>query len=131
MKTVLQSLFVSAWFVCLREAFAVEKKETAEENENSIRKIQFDTVIGQELQRCAKDRSLLNEKKCSRSGNQGLMQGYYYERLIGDFSFQYCFGGQTFHGDTQILLRYIPQPVGNEKGNYMNTTKPSLKIQIR
>ena len=61
----------------------------------------------------------------------GLVQGYYYERLIGDFSFQYCFGGQTFHGDIHILLRYIPQPVGNEKGNYMNTTKPSLKIQIR
>ena len=59
------------------------------------------------------------------------MQGYYYERLIGDFSFQYCFGGQTFYGDIHILLRYIPQPVGNEKGNYMNTTKPSLKIQIR
>lgn len=49
-KTVLQSLFVSAWFVCLLEAFAVEKKETAEENENSVRKIQFNTVIGQELQ---------------------------------------------------------------------------------
>ena len=49
-KTVLQSLFVSAWFVCLLEAFAVEKKETAEENENSVRKIQFNTVIVQELQ---------------------------------------------------------------------------------
>ena len=51
-KTVLQSLFVSAWFVCLLEAFAVKKKkkETAEENENSVRKIQFNTVIGQELQ---------------------------------------------------------------------------------
>lgn len=49
-KTVLQSLFVSAWFVCLLEAFAVEKKEIAEENENSVRKIQFNTVIGQELQ---------------------------------------------------------------------------------
>ena len=49
-KTVLQSLFVSAWFVCLLGAFAVEKKETAEENENSVRKIQFNTVIGQELQ---------------------------------------------------------------------------------
>ena len=49
-KTVLQSLFVSAWFVCLLEVFAVEKKETAEENENSVRKIQFNTVIGQELQ---------------------------------------------------------------------------------
>lgn len=49
-KTVLQSLFVSAWFVCLLEAFAVVKKETAEENENSVRKIQFNTVIGQELQ---------------------------------------------------------------------------------
>lgn len=50
-KTVLQSLLVSAWFVCLLEAFAVKKKkETAEENENSVRKIQFNTVIGQELQ---------------------------------------------------------------------------------
>jgi len=93
-KTVLQSLFVSAWFVCLREAFAVEKKETAEDNETSVRKIQFNTVIGQELQRCAKDRSLLNEKKCGRSGNQGLVQGYCYEILIGDFSD--CFGEQTF-----------------------------------
>ena len=55
-----------------------------------------------------KDRSLLNEKKCSRSGNQGLVQRYYYERLIGDFSFKYCFGGQTFHGDIHILLRYTP-----------------------
>lgn len=49
-KTVVQSLFVSAWFVCLLEAFAVEKNETAEENENSVRKIQFNIVIGQELQ---------------------------------------------------------------------------------
>ena len=107
-KTVLQSFFVSAWFVCLREAFAVEKKETAEDNENSVRKIQFNTVtvIGQELQRCAKDRakdrSPLNKKKCGRSGNQSFEQGYYYERLIGDISFQYSFGGQTFHGDIYI-----------------------------
>ena len=50
----MQSLFVSAWFVCLLEAFAVEKKETAEENENSVRKIQFNTVIGQELQAVCK-----------------------------------------------------------------------------
>ena len=38
------------------------------------------------------DRSLL--KKCGRSGNQVLVQGYCYERLIGDFSD--CFEEQTF-----------------------------------
>ena len=48
-KTVLQSLFGSAWFVCLREAFAVEKKETAEENENSVRNIQFNQPPPQAL----------------------------------------------------------------------------------